>query len=115
MRDAAASSRNQSNRKAIAPRQARGAAGGRPGRRAVIAAAEGDARDVELRAAMRFQILAGAPARGVAARRVVLDFGRRRVQAERIGEALGVRRIPEGKRPALGLVALEPPRRGLAL
>src|SRR6266850_6663139 len=36
------------------------------GRRTIIAAAEGDARDVELRAAVRFQVLAGAPARGLA-------------------------------------------------
>src|SRR6266850_2467953 len=85
------------------------------GRRTIIAAAEGDARDVELRAAVRFQIFSRAPARGIALRGVVLDFGRRRVQAERIGEALGVRRIPERERPALGLVALEQLRRGLPL
>src|SRR5204863_3820395 len=80
------------------------------GRRAVIAAAERDAGNVEFGASMGREIFAGAAACRFALRRIVLDFGHRLESAEGFGEAPGVGGVPYGERLALVLVALQKPR-----
>src|SRR5919204_1365671 len=76
-------------------------------RRAVIAAAEGDARDVEFGAPMRREIFAGALARRGACGRVVLELRYRLKVAERIGEALRVGGVAHGERLTLDFVSRE--------
>src|SRR4051812_4982188 len=69
--------------------------------RAVVAATEGDARDVELGATVRFEVLARTLARLGARSGLVLYLGHGLEIAERFGEAPGVRRIAFGERLAL--------------
>src|SRR5687768_15084138 len=83
------------------------------GGRAVVAPAEGDAGDVELRGAMAREVLSGTAPRRFAGARFLLDLGRR-LHAQGIGEALRIGGVAQGERPALGLVALEQARRRLA-
>src|SRR5205814_7468782 len=83
--------------------------------RAVVATAEGDSRDVELGAAVGEEVFARPLARGFAGSAVVFDLRDRLVEAERVGEALGISDVALRQRPALGLVASQQLRGRLAL